>query len=191
MSDLIFCSCDNCQCDIGSLSVEEFRAVYGDGQSGSSVLCFACDKDSSATVPGDFWQWRVGDSFVIDGQEFWVNRNCLGELKLRTLSHAHERARARDCLSSSTYLNTNPKKRGDGQTEAPIKTVCLHEALTGDLFVLGLWTCEECGWQWQQPDEKCPDCESVKALGGGEYCYYHHALLTEQSEDGALGWTRE
>lgn len=129
---------------------------------GEFGLCFDCDPDSASTVPSLFWQWEEGDCFVIGGNEFWVEKRANSNTSLLWLSHARVRAPARSCLSSSTNLNKTTKNEHLDNRRVP-----------------------------QVNGYACSDCLAARRQGISDYCPYHHALLIEQHEDGALGWSNE
>jgi len=101
MDEKFFPQCRKCGLPMGEMTLTEFAACcLADGLPG---LCFDCDPDSAATVPGLFWLWREGESFTIGDTDFevWALPGNASEL---VQSHAHESERARG-LSSYTYLN--------------------------------------------------------------------------------------
>lgn len=203
--------CSNCRRPMGEVSVDEFVAiVVGEGEFG---LCFDCDPESADTVPGLFWQWREADEFIIDDAVFTVVLDDQYQIMIKTASHTHGCASARSCLSSSTYLHKsypNPVS----ETEYDVNDAICPKCSKGEVvqFLEG-GQCEKCGWQLQEresivlpswvvsyqafvegigshPATWCSGCENARKEGA-KYCGYHHALLIEQFEDGALGRTHE
>jgi len=192
---------------MGELSKEDSREIIIGGGSG---LCFDCDPDSASTVPSLFWQWQPGDLFTIEDFVFCVtdsNPQCLFNVGF---SHTRMSDSARSCLSSSTYLHTSSKKNG-ARREKGENVKCCFMCETGWMVLEDDgWHCDTCDTYLPEPQEfilpawivnqppigktygngqaGCPDCDTVRTLGGVGYCSYHHALLVEQHEDGSLGY---
>jgi len=195
-------ACVNCGARMGEMSEEEFASlVIQDGDAG---LCFDCDPDSASTTPSLFWQWKEGDVFVLGDASFVVSQRENSESSILWLSHTRALARARSCLSSSTYLNRFNDDRPQWVKDLPqwkLCPKCKDEVLT--VFTDG-WHCKNCGNFVDFPDgtkvsedviiipdwiigpqiqdgDYCQDCVRVNGRVVG-YCGYHSALY-----DGLVG----
>jgi len=178
--------CDRCKRSIADLDEDEVKA-YG-SEAGVIELCFDCDPESAATVPSLFWQWHPGDVFILDDKALEVVSGSGVPEFLIDITHTRMSARTRDCLSSSTYLNTSPNQDGDGKPDTANDAEYFGNSWEG--IILPAWVVNQppVGKTYGHGRAGCPDCDTVRSLGGVGYCSYHHALLIEQYEDGSLGY---
>lgn len=203
--------CKICRKSLGEMTEDEFNFLMGPDC--PDALCFDCDSSSGLTVPGFMVPAYVGNRMVIDGLEFWVNRNANFDLRWRCQTKGPELRVASYSLSSSTYLNILPKT--DNQDTVffdALQQVPGSEQLQ-DLALHFSSNREDCEKIRSLPDRDlvgdailaksppftpCPDCEKIRGLpfrdtgnASGWYCEYHRALLVEQWEDGSLGYGHE
>ena len=199
--------CCRCGRSLGDLTMAEYLAwIDDDGDSGQ---CFDCERENSGIVPELFQWWTVGDIFVIGDVFFEVIDEFPYWQRLALPPHTRARAGARSCLSSSTNLHKPTKIRdGTEQGRPDLKACFFCETGLMALEADG-WYCDTCDTYEPVPQEfvlpawiiggggpdfepkgggVCADCQQVRRLQHGNgLCAYHHALLTEQYEDGSLG----
>jgi len=199
--------CVNCGKFMGNVDINELEYVneYPDEN-----LCFDCDPDSASLVPSLFWQWQSGDIFVLGDKEFMIAEHFGNGGEMFEVPHTRMSDSARSCLSSSTYLNTHPNQ--DHKWEKAIRTnakcsdcetVNLVESELGlqcpeceRIFALPEWVIIP-AWIVNQPpvgkaygDGKkgCPDCDTVRTLGGVGSCSYHSDLLDDNQREYLYGY---
>lgn len=201
-------TCSLCGKRMGEMSGDEFEALVI--AEGLGAKCFDCQRHPETIFCYPVAVGMVGDTKIEDGIEFWLARSVDGLLRWRSQSKQGNLRVASYSLSSSTYLNTFPKRNGNWEVGNVNNAKCPN---------CGIWEaeqwddglrCRSCGFQERQieavippgwveangqilPKRKsvdyCQDCEEKCELDGpGRYCAYHHALLVEQFEDGSLGY---
>jgi len=138
--------CVNCRKFMGLIDDDELLAYWDDKD--DPGLCFDCDPDSASTVPALFWQWNLGDVFVLGDTSLKVRWDKYPEKPLVCITHTHDACAGARGLSSSTYLNNSEIDRSQRGKEILSKRMCRDCGSSG----LQCWSD---GWH-------CPDCASFE-----------------------------
>lgn len=182
---LLHLPCYRCGESVGAFTQLEIVQM-GDYSAWTEVLCFNCETDLPDEIPSLFGDWEEGDLVWIDDELFIALRSDDLRGDWVALMRASAHARARSCLSSSTYLNKEPLTdlpMGDVTTTSMICPVCL---LGMAKHVVDGWRCDICNWY--RPDVKvCPICDlGITLLGKSgwlcDICGYFEPVPSRDSE---------